>query len=128
MKFTLASRGPANRAEAWACLLSNLALPGSGSLAAGKAVGYFQLALAAAGFVLSITTGIHLVQWMLANWARINQATGDPVDNLLQIWREIRWPLAGLGIFALALLWSIATGVTILASHPKNPPPPRIVN
>src|SRR5208283_3567464 len=102
MKLVLASRakGPANRAEAWACLTANLALPGSGSLAAGKPVGYYQLALAAVGFFLSAATGIHLLEWMAGNWTSLNQSAGDPLETLTTLWREIRLPLAGLGIFA----------------------------
>jgi hypothetical protein len=129
VKLVLASRakGPANRTEAWACLTANLALPGSGSLAAGKPIGYYQLALAAVGFILSVATGIHLLEWMLANWTRMNQSTGDPVENLSILWHEIRWPLAGLGIFAVSWLWAAITSLQILSAHPKNPVPPRIV-
>jgi hypothetical protein len=129
VKLVLASsvKGPANRAEAWACLTANLALPGSGSLAAGKPVGYYQLALAVVGFILSVATGIPMVIWMLENWTRINASTGDPFDNLATMWHEIRWPLAGLGLFAVSLLWAAITGVQILSAHPKNPVPPRIV-
>jgi len=127
VKFVLANKGPANRSEALACMTANLALPGSGSLAAGKPVGYYQLALAAVGFIISIITGIHLLQWMLENWTRINDSTGDPFANLITIWHEIRWPLAGLGFFAASLLWSGITSAQILSAHPKNPVPPRIV-
>jgi len=130
VKLVLASRakGPANRTEAWACVTANLALPGSGSLAAGKPIGYYQLALTAVGFILSLVTGIHLLGWMLENWTRINQPTGDPVNNLAVIWDEIRWPLAGVGIFAASLLWAAITSAQILVAHPKNPVPPRIVH
>jgi hypothetical protein len=129
MKLALANRGkgPANRAEAWACLTANLALPGSGSLAAGKPVGYYQLAMAAAGFILSLATGVHLLEWMMGNWTRVTQSTGDPFETLTTIWHQIRWPLAGLGIFGASLLWAAITGLQILAAHPKNPVPPRIV-
>jgi hypothetical protein len=129
VKFVLARRakGPANRAEAWACVTANLALPGSGSLAAGKSIGYYQLALTAVGFVLSLISGLHLMGWMLENWTRINQSTGDPFDNLAVLWDEIRWPLAGLGIFAISLLWAGITSAQILVAHPKNPVPPRII-
>ena len=64
---------------------------------------------------------------MMENWTRINDSTGDPMDNLSTIWREIRWPLAGLGLFATALAWSVLTSLQILSAHPKNPVPPRIV-
>jgi hypothetical protein len=108
-------------------MTANLALPGSGSLAAGKPVGYYQVALAVVGFVISMATGIHLLEWMLQNWTRINQAAGDPFENLSIIWHEIRWPLLGLGIFTASLLWAAITGMQILSEHPKNPVPPRIV-
>ena len=129
MKLVLASRakGPTNRTEAWACLTANLALPGSGSLAAGKPIGYYQLALAVVGFILSVAAGIHMLEWMMGNWASVNQSTGDPFETLTTLWREIRWPLAGLGIFATALLWAAITSLQILSAHPKNPVPPRIV-
>jgi hypothetical protein len=130
MKLVRASRakGPANRKEALACMSANLALPGSGSLAAGKSVGYYQLALTAVGFILSVTTGIHMLEWMLGNWARLNNSNGDPFENLAGIWNEIRWPLTGLCIFVVALLWAWITSMQILSAHPKNPVPPRIVN
>lgn len=128
VKLVLASRakGPTNRAEAWACLTANLALPGSGSLAAGKSIGYYQLALAVGGFIISVGTGIHLLEWMLANWTRVNQSTGDPFDTLASIWHEIRWPLVGLAIFVASLLWAVLTSLQVLSAHPKTPVPPRI--
>ena len=57
---------------------------------------------------------------------RITQSTGDPFEILTTLWREIRWPLAGLGIVAAALLWAAITGLQILFRFPKNPVPPRI--
>jgi len=129
MKLVLASRakGPANRAEAWACVTANIALPGSGSLAAGKPVGYYQLALAAIGFIIIVVTGIHLLEWMMGNGNALSQPSGDPVENLVVLWREIRGPVAGLGVAAAALAWAGITSLQILSAHPKNPVPPRIV-
>lgn len=106
--------------------MANLALPGTGSLAAGKSIGYFQLALAGIGFVLSTITGIRLLEWMADNWTRVTGATGDPFETLSIIWQEIKWPLAGLLIFGVALLWSALTGWQLLSAYPKNPVPPRI--
>ena len=130
MKLVLARRakGPANRAEAWACVTANLALPGSGSLAAGKSIGYYQLALYSVGFILSMATGVHMLVWMMGNWTRLNESTGDPFENLATIWHEIRWPLAGLLVAAAAILWAGITSRQMLAAHPKNPVPPKIVN
>lgn len=126
MKLVRASKGPVNRAEAWTCLTANLALPGSGSLAAGKSVGYFQLALAFLGLLVSVISGIPMLKWIPANWDRIQSPNADPFDTLSILWNLIRWPLAGIGIFAVALAWSVMTGMRLLAEHPKNPAPPRI--
>lgn len=124
MKLVRANRGPANRNEAWACLMANLALPGSGSLAAGKSVGYFQLALAAVGFLVSIGTGLRLLQAAMGGKA---PQPDDPFVALAVLWREIRWPLLGLFLFGLALLWGAITGMTLLSQFPKNPPPPPVI-
>jgi hypothetical protein len=130
MKLVRASavKGPANRKEALACLTANLALPGSGSLAAGKSIGYYQLGLSAIAFVLTIITGIHLLIWSLTNSAHMTAPGNDPFENLIVLWREVRWPLASLGIFVVSLAWAAITSAQILAAHPKNPVPPRIVN
>ena len=129
MKFTLARnlQGPRSRAEAWACLTANLAWPGSGSLAAGKPVGYGQTVIALAGLIVSMATGAHLLTWMVANRARLAQPSDNPMENLSLVWRQIRWPLVGLGIFAVAFVWALITSAQIMAATPKNPVPPRIV-
>ena len=127
MKLVIASRakGPANRTEAWACVMSNIALPGSGSLAAGKSIGYYQLGLATVGFIIIVVTGIHLLTWWMGGGNALNQ-TGDPLENMSILWHEIRGPLAGLGVAIAALLWAGTTSLQILSAHPKNPVPPHI--
>lgn len=127
MKLARASRGPANRAEAWACLTANLALPGTGSLAAGKSIGYFQFALTVAGFFVTVLAGIHFIQWTLANWNTVHDPNADPFETLGSMWREGRWAFAGIAMFAAAMLWAAITSLQILAAHPKNPVPPKIV-
>jgi hypothetical protein len=128
MKLVRASRakGPANRAEAWACLSANLALPGAGSLAAGKPIGYYQLALAAGAFLITMGTGIHSIYWMLENWTRIHDPAADPMAILTESWQAIRWPIFGMLMFAASMIWAFFTSWQILAAHPKNPVPPRI--
>src|SRR5580658_7346926 len=120
MKFVLAHRakGPANRAEAWGCVTANLAFPGSGSLAAGKAVGYYQLALYAVGFIISVVTGIHLLAWSMGHGTVPTQSSGDPFEDLINLWHEIRGPVAGLCVAAVAFLWAGITSMQILSTHP----------
>ena len=126
MKFVRASKGPATRQEAWACLMANLALPGAGSLAAGRTVGYYQLAVGVVGLILTVVAVVHSAQWLLGNWTAINQPNADPIEALSNLWIEIRWPLAGLAIFAVSLFWSIITGMQVLSAYPKNPPVSRV--
>jgi len=70
MKTFLERGGPAapDRATAWACLLTNaLTLPGLGSIAGGRSVGYPQGGLALLGFALSLYWLVKtLLVWMAA--------------------------------------------------------------
>jgi hypothetical protein len=50
----------------------------------------------------------------------------DPRESLLDLWRHACWPLAGIGIFAVALCWAMATSLMLLAGAQKDPAPPRI--
>lgn len=129
MKFSLTlNRGrKLNRSEAWACFSANIALPGAGSLAAGKAVGYLQLALGIAGLLLTIVAGLGTVSWGLANWGRITQPPdADPLGGMLELWQHGKWTVAGLVIFAIAIGWAAMTGLQIVASTPKDGVPPKI--
>ncbi|HEX4120831.1 MAG TPA: hypothetical protein VH619_09465 [Verrucomicrobiae bacterium] len=129
MKFslTLHPRHSLKRSEARACLAANLALPGAGSLAAGRAVGYAQMAVAFAGFVVSVVTGIPMFAWALSNWARLSDpASADPLSGLAELWVHARWPIAGLCIFAIAVIWSGATGMRLVSESSEDGVPPRI--
>jgi len=54
MSLNSNERKPMDRLGAWLCLLANvIALPGLGSIIAGKRVGYAQALLALAGFGLT---------------------------------------------------------------------------
>ena len=125
VSLTLRPRRALQRAEAWACLSANLALPGAGSLAAGRKTGYAQMALAFLGLAVSVVAGIPMIQWGLANWEHLMQPD-DSLSTLLELWRHIRWPLAGMGIFLIGFLWALATGLNLLSGAPKDAVPPRI--
>jgi hypothetical protein len=127
MKYslTLRSRRTLSRSEARACLAANLAMPGAGSLAAGRAVGYWQLATAFGGFIITLLTGIPMIRWCLSNWGRLSDPLTGP-DLVFDLWRHALWPLLGIGIYAIGFLWSVATGLQLLAQAPRDGVPPRI--
>jgi hypothetical protein len=128
MKYslTLRSRRVLNRSEAKACLAANLALPGAGSLAAGRAVGYFQMAVAFAGLIVSVVTGVPMIEWSLSNWTRMTDPLSDSPQMLFELWRHAVWPLVGIGLFVIGILWAAATGLQLLAQAPKEGVPPII--
>ncbi len=128
MKYslTLRPRRALTRSEARACLAANLALPGAGSLAAGRAVGYAQMAVAFAGLIVSLLTGIPMIEWALSNWTRMTDPQSEPTGLLLEVWQHAHWPLAGIGLFVIGILWAAATGVQLLAQAPSDGVPPRI--
>jgi hypothetical protein len=107
-------------------LTANLALPGAGSLAAGRAVGYCQMALAFLGMTVTLVTTIPMFQWVLSIAGGSQSSTADPYQSLADLWRHAKWPLAGIGIFAVAIFWAMATSLMLLASAQKDPVPPRI--
>jgi hypothetical protein len=121
MKISLAlgPRRPLSRQTAWGCLTANVALPGSGSLMAGRVSGYPQLFLALGGTVMSTVSGLPFFVWAAANWTRFYGAEADAFTALKEKWGLFRWALLGLGIFGLSWLWGVGTGFQILYSS-KN--------
>ena len=116
MKISLAlgDREGLSRQTAHGCVGTNLALPGIGSLMAGRAVGYVQAALTLAGFGLTVLFGLKFSLWYLANWSSLNSPNADPLETLGEVWREVRWALLGIGLFAIAWLWAMGTNAGIL--------------
>lgn len=94
-------RPPLDRPTAWAYTLTNLlTLPGLGSLAGGRKVGYAQAALALAGFALTL--------WWLAKTVLEWFARGElPAELNL----TLLWGLIGAALYGLAWLWSLGTSV-----------------
>ena len=129
MKLSLALRPkrPLSRSEAWGCFTANLALPGSGSLVAGRAVGYLQLALTVIGFIVTLVGGVAFIRWYLANSTQFNNLQNDdPFGALASLWREVRWPLTGVAVFLFAMAWAAITSLQIMRSNPKESAPPRL--
>ena len=131
MKLSLAlgPRAGLSRQTAWGCLTTNLALPGFGSLMAGRVVGYAQALLTFGSLFLTLSFGIHFVLWCLANWARLHDPQGDPLEALVEMWRAMRWAVLGIGLFAGTWLWSLATSFSIVQAAKQaeqNAAPPRL--
>ena len=130
MKVSLAlgTRRPLSRQTAWGCLTTNLALPGFGSLAAGRVSGYPQAALALVGLTLSAVFATRFFTWYLAHGAELQNEI-DPLASLSTLWAEVRWPLLGIGIFFLGWLWALVTSFMILSeakAGERRSVPPRL--
>ena len=103
-------------------------MPGSGSLMAGRRVGYFQLALSVVGFAATFIFGGRFVLWYLAHYQHLQQIQMDPGQYFSEIWGPLKWALLGIGLFVLALLWGLVTSMFILSQPPApdSSLPPRI--
>jgi len=131
MKISLAlgRGGPLSRSTAWGCLTSNLALPGTGSLMAGRRVGYPQLLLATVGFLLTVLTAVPFLKWYFENYSRLRSGTDDPFSALGELFRAMRYPLLGIGIFLVAGIWALLTSLAIVQNAreaERKSEPPRL--
>jgi hypothetical protein len=129
MKISLAlgERRPLSRQTAWGCLTSNIALPGSGSLMAGRKSGYLQVLLGIGGMVLTVIFGLRGLLWMLANWSRMRDPAIDQIAVMSDMWSVLRWAFLGMAIFGLGWLWALATGYGIVrAAKNDSPVPPKL--
>jgi len=123
----LRPRRALTRAEAWACFTANLALAGSGSLAAGRAIGYAQMAAVFLAMILTFITAIPMLRWAVSGgMAAAQSPMGDSFQQLAETWHYARWPLASIGLYAASVLWAMTTSLSILAKASKEGVPPRI--
>ena len=116
VSLVLGPRRPLSRQTAWGCLTTNLALPGAGSLVAGRVSGYAQLALAIGGTVLTMLFGVRFIFWYVTHWARFHGAEVDPMNALGEMWLVLRWAVLGIGVFLVGWLWALATSFQIVLS------------
>jgi hypothetical protein len=123
----LRPRRALSRSEAWACFSANLALAGSGSLAAGYAIGYWQMAAVFLAMILSLLTAIPMLQWGIPMVHQVLSGAADAQPSLGEVWRYLHWPLASIALYVVSMLWAMATSLTILARTPKSGVPPRII-
>jgi hypothetical protein len=123
MKISLALGKKRNlsRETALSCLTANLAMPGSGSLAAGRLSGYFELLFAFIGVVLTPVFGTRFLIWFAQNWNSLHSQDPDPVAMFSDMWTAGRWAFLGILIFVIAILWSLVTSLQILRAARKPP-------
>jgi len=123
----LGPRRTLSRQTAWGCLTSNLAMPGVGSLVAGRRSGYAQLVLGVVGLVMTMVFGARFILWYSANFSRVTGGDLDPIESFAELWRAVRWAFLGITLFALGWVWSLAVGLTIVreaknAERSRQPP------
>ena len=127
ISLALGPRQTPSRQVAWGCFTTNLTLPGFGTLLAGRITGYFQVAITLVGFALSLIFTLRFFAWYLSNHARLEQLKDEPERYLLEMWHPMRWAVLGIGLFAVAWLWSLASSMAILSAarkaEQKLPPP-----
>lgn len=126
MKVSAPPAGPLtlDRQKAWACLTSNLALPGFGSLLARRKVGYVQVPLCVLGMVLTLAFGSRFVVWYFTHRAQISDPQGDPFAVLSALWLNGRWALLGIGVFGFDLLWALGTSLLVVNQARRQDSPP----
>jgi hypothetical protein len=127
MKFslTLGPRRPLDRQTAWGCLTANLlGVPGLGSLAAGRRVGYGQMILSLTGLALTSAFGVRFIVWYAAHSAEVNQVGDDGMAHFGELWVHLRWAFLGIGVFVIAWLWALASSLSILAQAKSTVPKP----
>lgn len=119
---------PLSRSEAWGCFTANLALPGSGSLVAGRAIGYAQLAASAVAMCMTVSTCLPFMSWYFQNYKRLQPNYYDEaIQNLHEIWMHLRWPMLSMGVFVFSLLWAGITSWQIIAAAKKSTPLPPVI-
>jgi len=132
MKFSLTPGPdrPLDRQTAWGCFTANqFALPGLGSLAAGRRMGYVQMALALAGLGLTSSFGIAFIVWFTSHSAELNNLQDQPDLYFDAVWVHLRGALLGFAVFLDGWLWALASSVSILSQAKRGAgpaPPPKI--
>ena len=116
MKISLAlgPRKPLDRSTAWGCLTANLAVPGTGSLVAGRITGYFQFLLTLIGFALTLYFGSKFILWYLTKGSQGQPYPEDVGERFQELWIRMRWALLGMAVFLAAILWALSSSIGIL--------------
>ncbi len=131
MKISLALGNPdtLNVPTARGCLATNLALPGFGTLVAGRPIGYVQATLTIIGFGLTLGFGLPGMGWMLKHWQELHDPNADPVFVLQSVWNAVRWALLGIGLFCVTWIWALGSSLAFMRAAKDattRPKPPKL--
>ena len=105
---------PLDRKTAWGCLTTNLVvLPGLGSVAAGRKIGYVQAALALIGLVLTSA----FAAWFFNAWFHAPHPPAD-LDELKQFFAGgltyVKAGGIGFACFLMGWFWALATSINLM--------------
>lgn len=112
------SSGPkTGRERAWGVAIANqLALPGFGTVMAGKKVGYAQLTLSVAGVICFTAFLIHSLPQLGGLLRQLTNPSDDPDAALEFLAQWVPWlGVAGAGIFLWVTAWFWALGTSVKA-------------
>lgn len=111
-----------DRDAARACAAMNLALPGFGTLLAGRRIGLVQALVTVGAFGLTLVGGVKFFAWYATHRGQFEDPFADPIENLRALWRAARWPLLGMAVFALNWLWALSSSWAILRAARRGGP------
>ncbi len=104
----------AGRERAWVVAIANAALPGFGTVMAGRKVGYFQLALSVLGVICFTAFLTYAIPHLGELLQELSNPTDDPdvaLDFLAQWLPWMAVAFAGIILCVTAWLWALATSV-----------------
>lgn len=109
-----------DRDRAWGVVVANqLALPGFGTVMAGRKIGYAQLALSVTGVLCFTVFLIHAIPQLGELLRQLANPTDDPDVALDFLAQWIPWlgvAFAGIVLWAIAWVWALATSARALKS------------